>query len=615
MVETVVKIGGVTVLDTTSNSFVVDNYRATMSDGTDDDFATILVKDSISDLVDVSVVQSVEISRGPTTGLETVIYKGEIKNRVWKAGLIELQCKGMYDILGDTLVSTIYTVDTAEAGEISAIAEDIITDKGYTASVQATGTGATQLLKKFVCNNETAKDRLEVLASLVNFKIWYDAENVQFVFKPASTVIFGTNLVVGGNCSIPLWNDDYSNFMTRITLEGDVYTADTNETFSGTGSQTEFTLSYVPENIKIVIAGVEQVFSIDGAEATYDYTVDKENKKIIFQSGSIPASGTDNIIVDYGYLTKVNITNINSFAEATYNKIREVKFNVKDLKEITDGELKLIALDAEFSSPKTYTDLEVYNVPGLKPGMLVPIIDSISGRNETLPLRKIEYRYPEYVDKIDVGEYETDVQDILRTVEEKIRDINSEPVDNTIVFTLVSSEDLMDIEERDIIIETAPPISATAYWNVTDWNDVTDLWGDGTAETFTQVSVNQGIAELNYERYNELFYDTEYNSGSSTGTWNTSTKQFELDNTEFIQSESIFLGENVASVAIKTTETASVTWELSNDGGSTWESVTVTADQFNVHTFASSATGDVRYKVTATANTQTVTLLQIEKRS
>lgn len=76
--------------------------------------------------------------------------------------------------------------------------------------------------------------------------------------------------------------------------------AQTPETFNGTGSQTEFTLSDIPAQPLDVVT-VSSVEKIEGV----DFYVDYGNKKIIFYTA--PATGTGNVSITYSQHTTVTV--------------------------------------------------------------------------------------------------------------------------------------------------------------------------------------------------------------------------------------------------------------------------------------------------------------------
>ena len=86
---------------------------------------------------------------------------------------------------------------------------------------------------------------------------------------------------------------------TVITSAGDTaqskfHTNTASETFSGNASDTTFTMA----NTKLLCINSVTVDAV--AQVKYkDFDIDLRNNQIIFRSGSVPASGTDDIDVDY----------------------------------------------------------------------------------------------------------------------------------------------------------------------------------------------------------------------------------------------------------------------------------------------------------------------------
>lgn len=128
--------------------------------------------------------------------------------------------------------------------------------------------------------------------------------------------------------------------------------------------------------------------------------------------------------------------------------------------------------------------------------------------------------------------------------------------------------------------------------------------GAGRTETVVAVSNPN-----NTHRERFLFNRFE-DTGNTTADWDTTNNQAVIETTEVLQSLSIYLGDDNISQALLTiegTNTSNATYELSPDGSSNWETVTLGT----THTFTNQGS-DLRYRFTASGATVTVTLIKVE---
>ena len=89
----------------------------------------------------------------------------------------------------------LYEVITdSQAGVISAIAEDLITSIGGL-SARVVDSGSVLVLQKFICNDDTVLERLQALAKVLNWQLYWDDSTEEVVFEPEGTTSYSTNFV------------------------------------------------------------------------------------------------------------------------------------------------------------------------------------------------------------------------------------------------------------------------------------------------------------------------------------------------------------------------------------------------------------------------------------
>ena len=120
----------------------------------------------------------------------------------------------------------------------------------------------------------------------------------------------------------------------------------------------------------------------------------------------------------------------------------------------------------------------------------------------------------------------------------------------------------------------------------------------GSAGQVTTVLRILNVADTFIERFTyDLFEDT----GSTTADWDNDTAHaLDLTSGEIAQSLTIALDGRTftrATLLVEGTSTGNVAYQLSADGGSNWETVTLATQ----HTFTNTGT-DLRFKFTASGN-------------
>ena len=126
------------------------------------------------------------------------------------------------------------------------------------------------------------------------------------------------------------------------------------------------------------------------------------------------------------------------------------------------------------------------------------------------------------------------------------------------------------------------------------------------AGTFGSLVVNRVVNFNNLWR--EMIRSTTFkDTGNTTADWNTTTFKWDFDDTEIIQTKSLFLNsETVIAatlniVAAQITTVGNLIFQISADGGSHWETVSLGVE----NVFTNTGT-DLRLKITASGGTASI---------
>jgi hypothetical protein len=401
-------------------------------DGSNGNSAEIIIRRDVSSILTLRSAQSVAISRGtaldPTNSTATYKFRGEIK-RIEKNddSTLKLTCRDPLQRLKYLYFTESYDINVdPEAGEYSAIFKDIAEQGGFIVSTEDSGTGAGDITaEKFVSYNSTRSERMQKIASILDWFFYYDYDQEWIRFEPRGFVSYPTPLVVGTNVyNIPTWDEDIESMRNVIKLEG-AYEEDTRiETATGDGTTTEFQLTFTPEATELTVDGVLQVRGVPGSTTSYDYVVDKDLKRYTFVTA--PTMSAD---ISMSYTTRIPTPVIVESEDSIeyHNGLRqEERLKLNDIQTVDDAETRALELLSllEYGDIKTTLDTDEYEI---KPGMLVPVEDPERPElSNTYVVQEVLINYPDPFDQISIGTDFVDIENILESISDRIDAIEQE---------------------------------------------------------------------------------------------------------------------------------------------------------------------------------------------
>lgn len=386
---------------------------------------------------------SVEIWRGTVTSSDYRIFKGTITSYDEDNGNIILTAKGTIWKLNYQYITKSYDINIdVEAGVVSEIWKDIVQDGGLTPYVPVSS-GSVNVLQKFVANSQTRLERAQKLADALGWQMYEDFINDRIVLSAKGYNLFATPLVVGTNIvNIPVWSYELESMRNDITIKGATSSYAKTELFSGTGAQTDFYTSGQADDLNITIGGVQKTRGVPNVTATYDYTYDKELKKIKFTVA--PALGVSNIsaVVKYAIPMPVRAKNNASITQYGNGIAQEQIITFNDLRSVADAQLRLSKILDNIGTPKLKTRVQTYNVMGLNPGDTVQVIDSVQGYDENMIVIGLEYLYPDCYDNIDLGDPRFDLQDFVNTMDKRMSALEQKDINNNEILNQLLQQEI-----------------------------------------------------------------------------------------------------------------------------------------------------------------------------
>ena len=166
----------------------------------------------------------------------------------------------------------------------------------------------------------------------------------------------GIVLETGQNCTLEKgWDSNTESLCTQVKVKGEIENIILEPVLlNGTGTETDFEVDNIFVSIKVEVDNgggfVEQTPEISGVQAG-DYIIQKELKKIIFQSGSIPSSGTGNIRITYTYDREITYTEASEIILPDKSNLHQKTIKEVYLKTIEDVEAYAGDYLNKFSKP------------------------------------------------------------------------------------------------------------------------------------------------------------------------------------------------------------------------------------------------------------------------
>jgi len=585
---------------------------------------------SVTNAITLTVGMEITVQRGFTTATDEYVFIGVITQVKPETSKIVCSCKNpLYDAIKSRQTkSWDKNIDT-EGGVGSEIFKTICTHSGisYTsASVPTTGTADSQKITKFIQNDEDDFDRMNELANRYQRVITYDYDNDIVVFKEKGFTTYPVTLNVGTEIQGQIkWKENMEQMINKVTVNGATVYDKVIESFAGPAS--EFTLSKTPEDTQVFInhATTDDLQTrgqkdIGTLGTDFDYYVDVQQKKLVFNAA------VSDLWINYGAQVPMPVIRKNQTSIDTYGgpnkKPHHRKFTYTDLKDISDAENRAYSILTKYSVPFN----EVQNIPindsviiangNFAPGTVVRIIDVYNNKDLNVFVKSVTKSWPHIGDTITVGDEIWRTEDWQADVSKKINQLFNELNKNQdIVITVEDLPRVIPYERRYMYLESRNVVGDVGVYGHPLYGIYgTSLYGTDVDSSFILDSSKFGIMGTSVlgtssgstfaiyklvhkdNTYKEYFYDTDFD-GTGTATWDTTNKWLSFTSGQTRTIDFISLGHTHTFFKITIgSQTGSILYEITGDGGDTWQTVTV-----NLRTAFSSAS-DAGVKIRMTEN-------------
>jgi hypothetical protein len=580
---TEVTINGVDVSDYLKKWEVTDELFAGLTE------ATLELSQDVVTVVTPDIGQTITIKRGFTTSTDEFVFDGYIDELEKTSGvLFKIAGKDKLLDLVRQSVTTSYDKDIdPEAGVISEIFKDLVNTYGGgtlvadNTSIQSSA--ALPVLTKFVCRGEDVYERCQFLADLIGWQFYYKATTGLVYFEPKGYLGNYGTLTVGDEIMESInWVYDATELANNIVVRGakqEVETTETGQIGVTSGyTQSTINLSLTPVSTKVYCDAANppttlRVGGLTDSTTTFDYSVDAQNKKIVWNTTQYTPGAADFVEVRYSYNVPAPVTGKNYVSIALYGEYKK-EFRYDDLKSIADAENKYQSLNEKYSTPFiSAEEIPLATLIDLKSGQTITIVDVDNNINTTVLIQNLLKSYPYKGDKINIGdktwklsEWQVDVIDKLKEIENQLKgdeDLISQLIatDRTIKPRrryIKLKKEVLDLDNSFVLGHPLAGILGTSK-----------LGGTITATTYPKVI--QGNMT-----YNEFAYDTDFHDAvNSTATFSTVTNDISFTAGQIWYSDVIDIGTTLSFVTVTLgTTVGTLLIEISSDNKATWQTVT-----------------------------------------
>jgi hypothetical protein len=351
------------------------------------------------------------------------------------------------------------------------IVEDLITSNtSFTFNDRDVPTGIT--VDSFTADGKLL-DIITDFASFTN-RVFYTTPAEEFFFEPVSFNDTGVVFTHGQDAAlISVSAEDDKKLCNSVTLIGQVEKYDTTESFSGNNNNKIFTLTNTAVSVKVSVGGTEK--EPDGV----DYELDTLQKQITFNTA--PASGTNNVVVDYQYERPLVIKGERPSSIAEYG-IHSKRFNLDWISNRSDGVRFVQSYLGKFSEIKQNIQIEFGEpVLYLQENDVINAVNSFLGINSGYVIKSLEWTYPQLNTKLSIGEYRFDYFEDDKEIVRKLHDYESAITKQKEIEDYESPEEVLTIGDTVIMI-TYDTFGETL--NITDGTTIIDKnannYGSGT---------------------------------------------------------------------------------------------------------------------------------------
>ena len=490
----------------------------------------------------------VTVQRGVSSATEEYVFRGEVVNVIPQGSIVTIVAADK--LIKATKRKVTYSFDKdidSEAGKYSEIFKTLVND--YTdltadsSSVQDSGTIRT--IKKFRCKSANVFEKLTILANTLGWQMGYSPITDKVFFEPRGFTAQSTSFETGVNIlETPKWDTDASQLFNEVEIRGakqEVETTETGQIGVTSGYTTDSVLlQNKPKSVKVYCDSSNppttlRYGGVPSATANYDYSVDVDNKKIIWSDSYTPG-GSDYVQVDYSYLQPTPVIVHDEASMIKYSEdpdnpeYKSTVLHKPDIVNVDDAQEYATQFLDDHKEAIERTTLKVTNVKDIRVGQKVSIIDNINNKTGDYYITGVSISAPYRYDSVSVASVVINEDNYNWNIQQRVKRLEeNESGDQDALLHVVSSSKTVKIKKRyskaektnigHAFIVGHPINSKIGLGNLgVDGQQITiGTGGKGSSEDIRIIWPNR--------KYIETFMDDDFKDSATTANWDTTNKQ------------------------------------------------------------------------------------------
>ena len=302
-------------------------------------------------------------------------------------------------------------------------------------------------------------DIIRELATLTN-STFYTTGSEEFFYLPKSFTETTIQFTHGTDSTVEKSGFDDSEIVNDLTVLGENKRYDTKQLFSGDGNKTEFVLTFNATSTKVSISSTEKT-------PEEDYDIDSLGRVLTFTTA--PASGTNNIDVEYEYELPLYFRGTRQSSIDTYG-IHAKRLNLPWINNRADG---VRFIQSYLNRYKDITEkilVEVgYLFNDIEENDVIQVVNSIKEISGDFMVKSIRWKYPEMTTEIEVGEYYFGFFESDKQIVQKLHDLEGALTTSKVIRDYESPEEVLVL--NDIVIQTVTS-DFTESLSITESTDI-----------------------------------------------------------------------------------------------------------------------------------------------
>ena len=386
--------------------------------------SNVLISKEAESLLEITNGSIIEIYEGEFGTTLTRSFYGIIVEKEYDISGYNLVCNDEYwKASGQTITKLYDTEDPSDTfeGDFADIMIDLITRAGLTTDSSCIDSTAV-IIPQVLCDSVKADQKILELAQILYWDVYQNPiDRKIYVRNPETYTTYTTTLTVGENVvDSPTYTENIYQTINEVEIQGIRTYPLTKETFTFDGGTTYTVAKYpIQTYIKITNSTTETVLSgaVEGTSGTFDYYVNLNLGKITFTTAP-----TANMDIEYTATELISILVDDSDSKEMTKGTRKIVLSITDSSGVDDVTQRANAILDECKDYFSNFTIKAYNVKDLTPRYKVNFVDPIKNKTlNDLTIIKIKNSWPEFTTEITLGKYEGKIQNLLVSVEERVK--------------------------------------------------------------------------------------------------------------------------------------------------------------------------------------------------